>query len=89
MQPPRHMSAMLYTQIVLEKGPANDAASTPHECDAAVVEIPAVDLGRLAEQHEALGIGDDLGGIECLADVLYEGLSGGKGGGGREGEETK
>ena len=52
--------------------PADDTTPPPHECDAAIVEVPAVDLGSLAEQHEALGVGDYLGGIESLPDQLYK-----------------
>ena len=52
--------------------PADDTTPPPHECDAAIVEVPAVDLGSLTEQHEALGIGDDLGGVKSLPDQLYK-----------------
>ena len=39
------------------EGPADDAATPPHESDASVVEVPGVDLGCLAKQHESLSIG--------------------------------
>ena len=57
-----------------QEGRADDAAGAPHQGDAAVVEIPVVLLGGLAQQHETLRVGDDLGGQQRLADVLDEGL---------------
>lgn len=50
-------------------GPADDAAAPPHQGDAAVVEGPAEFGGRLSQQHEALSVRDDLGGIEGLEDT--------------------
>lgn len=32
-------------------------------------QIPVENLGRLAEEHESLGVGDDLGGVESLTDL--------------------
>ena len=29
-------------------------------------------LGRLAHEHESLGVGDDLGGVESLFEVINE-----------------
>ena len=43
---------------------ADDAAAAPHQRDAAVVQVPAVLLGRRAHQHVALRVGDDLRGVE-------------------------
>lgn len=40
--------------------PADDAASSPHQSNGAVVEGPVELFGRLPQQHEALSIGDDL-----------------------------
>lgn len=51
---------------------ANDAAAAPHQRDAAVVELPVEAFGRLLEQHEALRVRDDLGGVERLANRLDE-----------------
>jgi len=48
--------------------PADDAASSPHEGDGSVVEGPAQLLGGLPEEHEALGVGDDLGGVQALEE---------------------
>ena len=46
--------------------PSDDAASSPHQSDRAVVQGPAELFSRLPQQHEALRIGDDLGGVEGL-----------------------
>ena len=40
--------------------PADDAASSPHESDSTIVEVPLVNLGSLSEQHEALCVRYDL-----------------------------
>ncbi len=52
--------------------PPDDAAAPPHKGDATVVEVPVVYLGCLPQQHEALSVGDDLGGVEGLANVLHK-----------------
>lgn len=52
---------------------ADDAPAPPHQGDAPVVQVPAVGLGGGAHQGVALGVGDDLAGVEGLADVLDEG----------------
>ena len=52
--------------------PSDDAASSPHESNPSVVELPVVDLGCLPHEHESLGIGHDLRGIESLSNVLNE-----------------
>lgn len=46
--------------------PSDDAASSPHQSDGAVVEGPAELFGRLAQQHETLRVGDDLGCVKSL-----------------------
>ena len=51
---------------------ADDAAAAPHEGDAAVVQVPFVLFRGGAHEHVALGVGDDLGGVEGLADVFDE-----------------
>ena len=53
---------------VSKEDTADDATSTPHESDGAIVETPAVALGCLLQQHEALGIADNLGGIQGLSE---------------------
>eukprot|EP00053_Salpingoeca_punica_P006791 m.63469 g.63469 ORF g.63469 m.63469 type:complete len:387 (+) comp13851_c0_seq2:114-1274(+) len=53
-----------------EEDTADDAAAAPHESNARVVELPLELLGRRAHEHKALRIGDDLGGVEGLANVL-------------------
>lgn len=57
---------------VLEEDGADDAATTPHESNGGLVELPAVLLGSLLHEHEALGVGDDLGGVQGLLEVVKE-----------------
>ena len=45
---------------VLEEDGANDAAATPHKSDLRLVEFPRVVLRRVLDEHEPLGIRDDL-----------------------------
>lgn len=59
---------------VLEEDGADDAATTPHEGDGGLVELPLVLLGGVLDEHEALGVGDDLGGVQGLLEVVDEGL---------------
>ncbi len=55
--------------------PSDDAASSPHERDGAVVQGPAEFLGCLPQQHKALCVGNDLGGVEGLQrDTLNKSL---------------
>ena len=54
---------------VPEEDASDDAPPAPHEGNGPVVELPAVALGRFPEQHEALSIADDLGGIQGLRTV--------------------
>ena len=46
--------------------PADDASSTPHQSNGAIVELPAIIFGCLAKQHESLGIRHNLGSIQSL-----------------------
>lgn len=46
--------------------PSDDAASPPHQSDGTIVEGPAELFGCLTQQHEALCVGNDLGGVEGL-----------------------
>lgn len=46
--------------------PPDDAAPPPHQSDGAVVQRPAELFGRLPQQHEALSVRDDLGGVKSL-----------------------
>lgn len=59
---------------VLEEDGADDAATTPHEGNGGLVQLPAVLLGGLLDQHEALGVRDDLGSVETLLQILDESL---------------
>lgn len=59
---------------VLEEDGADDAATTPHEGNGGLVQLPAVLLGSLLDEHEALGVGDDLRGVEGLLQVIDESL---------------
>lgn len=47
----------------------DDAAAAPHGGDTGIVQLPAVDLGGLAHEHETLGVRDDLGGVKSLLEV--------------------
>lgn len=51
---------------------SDDATSSPHEGDAGVVEVPLVLLCGLAHEHEALGVRDDLRGVQGLLEVVDE-----------------
>ena len=55
-----------------EEGAADDAAAAPHHGDAAVVEVPVVFLGGGAQEHKALCVADNFGGIKRATDVLDE-----------------
>lgn len=56
--------------------PSDDAASSPHQSDGAVVEGPAELFGCLPQQHEALRVGNDLGGVEGLQRKKKQGING-------------
>ncbi len=58
-----------------EHGP-DDAPATPQHGAVAVVERPVVLGGSGLQLHEALGVADDLRGVERLPDVLDELLCG-------------
>lgn len=51
---------------VAKEDTADDAATAPHQSDAWVVELPAVNLGSFTQEHETLSVGDDLGGVQGL-----------------------
>lgn len=59
---------------VLEEDRADDAATTPHEGNGRLVQLPAIFLSSLLDEHEALGVGDNLGGIKSLLEVVDESL---------------
>ena len=52
----------------------DDAAATPDACHGSEVDIPAILIGGGGDLIEALGVGDDLGSVECLTNVFDEGL---------------
>jgi len=56
---------------VAEESTADDAAAAPHERDAAVVQVPAVDTRRLAHQHETLSVRHDLGRVQSLEKINF------------------
>jgi hypothetical protein len=58
---------------VLQEDGADNAATAPHEGDGRLVELPVVFLGGVLDEHEALGVGDNLGGIQSLLEVIDEG----------------
>ena len=51
---------------VAEEDGADDAASTPHECDARVIEFPAIVVCGGTHEHETLCIRDKFRCIQCL-----------------------
>ena len=55
---------------VSEEAGTNNTATTPHERHATKVQVPTLLLTFSFHKHEALSIGDDLGGIKREADVL-------------------
>ena len=57
---------------VREEAAADDASTAPHKRDARVVELPAVVLSGLPQQHEPLGVRHDLRGVQRLPNVLHE-----------------
>lgn len=52
--------------FLVKPSPADDTATSPHQGNGAVVQLPAIFHGRLSQQHEPLGIRDYLGRIESL-----------------------
>ncbi len=59
---------------VAQEHAPDDAAAPPHQGDSAIVQLPVEHLGRLPQQHEPLGVGDDLGRVQGLPDVLNKSL---------------
>ncbi|KAI6770536.1 hypothetical protein HG530_005165 [Fusarium avenaceum] len=57
---------------VLEEDGSDDAATSPHEGDGRLVELPVELASGLLHEHEALGVGDDLGSVKSLLEVLEE-----------------
>lgn len=55
---------------VLEEDGSDDAATSPHGGNVAVVELPSLLLGCCVHEDEALRVGDDLGGIQSLLEVV-------------------
>jgi hypothetical protein len=76
---------------VLQENGANDAATTPHERDFGLVQLPLVLLGGLLnsqysvaqisgytcalDQHETLGVRDNLRRVQSLLEVVNDGLA--------------
>ena len=56
--------------FLAEKNASSDAAAAPHQGTAAVIQTPSIGSGNWAHQQVALCIGDDLDGIQRLADTL-------------------
>src|SRR4029453_6547092 len=59
---------------VLEEFCADDATCAPQRGDLVQLEVPAVLLGSGGQHVQALGVGNQLGGVQRLADVLNERL---------------
>ena len=49
---------------------SDNAATSPHESNAGIVELPTVLLTGLTDKHKALGVRDNLGGIKGLLEVV-------------------
>ena len=60
---------------LVEEAGADDAAAAPDRRDRAEVDRPAVLGGAGLDLVEALGVGDDLRGVERLLDVVGEALA--------------
>lgn len=57
---------------VAEEDGLDNATTTPHLSNASIVEVPALLLGSLTHEHEALRVRDDLGGVESLLEIIDE-----------------
>lgn len=57
---------------VAQEDTADNAAAAPHQGNSTVVEIPIELLCRLAQQHESLGVGNDLRAIKSILDVVQK-----------------
>mmetsp|Transcript_17377 Transcript_17377/g.34074 ORF Transcript_17377/g.34074 Transcript_17377/m.34074 type:complete len:398 (+) Transcript_17377:108-1301(+) len=55
-----------------EEGGSDDAPPPPHECDVAVVELPAHLIRRRPHQHKALSVADHLGTEHGATQVLQK-----------------
>ncbi len=51
---------------------ADDATAAPDRCDAAEIEIPHFLFPRRLDEIEALGVADDLRGVESVVHFLHE-----------------
>ena len=51
---------------------SDDAAATPHQGNPAIVQFPIVFFCGRPQQHVALRVGHNFGGIECLTNVFDE-----------------
>lgn len=57
---------------ILQEDGADNAATTPHERNLGLVQLPVVLLGGVLDQHETLSIRDDLGCVKSLFEVCDE-----------------
>ena len=55
---------------ILEKGGTNDAAAAPHQRDGSKVEIPVSVARNRLHELKPLCIGDDLGSVKCLLQIV-------------------
>lgn len=55
-----------------EEDGSDDTTTSPHEGNCWEVEVPLVLLSSFSDQHETLGVGDDLGGVQSLLQVVNE-----------------
>ena len=72
----------------LQEDGADNASTAPHEGDLWLVQLPLVLLGGVLDQHETLSVGDDLGCVKSLLEVVDEGLAVTREAGGRAIQKT-
>lgn len=60
---------------LLQEDGADNASTAPHEGNLGLVQLPLVLLGGVLDQHESLGVRDDLGCVKSLLEVVDECLA--------------
>jgi hypothetical protein len=57
---------------IFQEDRADDATTAPHQGNFRLVQFPIIFLGGVLDEHEALGVGDNLGCIQGLLQVFEE-----------------
>jgi len=57
---------------VLEEDGSDNATTSPHEGNGGLVELPVELTSSFLHEHEALGVRDNLGGVQSLLEILEE-----------------